>query len=36
MPDYGPDLLTDAELDDILRYLQTLRGLPAPVTSSQP
>jgi putative heme-binding domain-containing protein len=27
MPDYGPDRLTDAELDHLLAYLQTLRGL---------
>ncbi len=26
MPAYGPDRLTDAELDDLLRYLSTLRG----------
>jgi cytochrome c oxidase cbb3-type subunit 3 len=26
MPDYGPDRLTDAELDDLLAYLRTLRG----------
>jgi putative heme-binding domain-containing protein len=26
MPDYGPDKLTDAELDDLLGYLRTLRG----------
>ena len=26
MPDYGTDNLTDAELDDLLAYLQTLRG----------
>jgi len=24
MPDYGPDRLTDAELDDVIRYLRTL------------
>jgi putative heme-binding domain-containing protein len=35
MPDYGPERLTDGELDDLLRYLQTLRGPMAPVTSSQ-
>jgi putative heme-binding domain-containing protein len=26
MPVFGPDRLSDAELDDIVRYLQTLRG----------
>jgi putative heme-binding domain-containing protein len=26
MPDYGTDKLTDAELDDLLAYLRTLRG----------
>ena len=26
MPDYGPDKLTSAELDDMLAYLRTLRG----------
>ena len=26
MPDYGPDKLTGAELDDMLAYLRTLRG----------
>lgn len=26
MPDYGPDKLTEAELDDMLAYLRTLRG----------
>ena len=24
MPDYGPDRLTDAELDDVIRYLRSL------------
>lgn len=28
MPAYGPDQLTDAELDDLVRYLSTLRGQP--------
>jgi putative heme-binding domain-containing protein len=26
MPVFGPDRLTDSDLDDLLRYLQTLRG----------
>jgi putative heme-binding domain-containing protein len=26
MPIYGPDRLSDADLDDLVRYLQTLRG----------
>jgi len=26
MPVFGPDRLSDAELDDVIRYLQTLRG----------
>ena len=26
MPIFGPDRLSDSELDDLLRYLQTLRG----------
>jgi putative heme-binding domain-containing protein len=26
MPDYGPERLTNAELDDLLAYLRTLRG----------
>ena len=26
MPNFGPDRLSDADLDDLLRYLQTLRG----------
>jgi cytochrome c oxidase cbb3-type subunit 3 len=26
MPDYGPEKLTDAELDDLLAYLRTLHG----------
>jgi putative heme-binding domain-containing protein len=26
MPVFGPDRLSDADLDDVLRYLQTLRG----------
>jgi putative heme-binding domain-containing protein len=26
MPVFGPERLTDAELDDVVRYLQTLRG----------
>jgi mono/diheme cytochrome c family protein len=26
MPIFGPDRLSDAELDDLVRYLQTLRG----------
>jgi putative heme-binding domain-containing protein len=26
MPVYGPDRLSDSDLDDLLRYLQTLRG----------
>ena len=26
MPDYGPDKLTEAELDDLLAYLRTLHG----------
>jgi mono/diheme cytochrome c family protein len=29
MPAYGPERLTDAELDDIVRYLRTLKGRPA-------
>jgi putative heme-binding domain-containing protein len=35
MPDYGTERFADAELDDLLRYLQTLRGPMAAVTSSQ-
>ena len=26
MPVYGPDRLNESDLDDLLRYLQTLRG----------
>jgi len=26
MPAFGPDRLSDSELDDLIRYLQTLRG----------
>jgi mono/diheme cytochrome c family protein len=26
MPVFGPDRLNDVELDDLVRYLQTLRG----------
>jgi putative heme-binding domain-containing protein len=26
MPIFGPDRLSDADLDDLVRYLQTLRG----------
>ena len=26
MPDYGPDKLTEAEIDDLLAYLRTLHG----------
>ena len=26
MPLFGPDRLSDSDLDDVLRYLQTLRG----------
>ena len=26
MPAFGPDRLSDSDLDDVLRYLQTLRG----------
>jgi mono/diheme cytochrome c family protein len=26
MPIFGPDRLSDSDLDDLLRYLQTLRG----------
>ena len=26
MPDYGPDRLTDAELDDVIRYLRSLQS----------
>src|SRR5829696_5512538 len=26
MPVFGPDRLSDSDLDDLLRYLQTLRG----------
>ena len=26
MPVFGPDRLSDNDLDDLLRYLQTLRG----------
>jgi cytochrome c oxidase cbb3-type subunit III len=29
MPAYGPERLTDTELDDIVRYLRTLKGRPA-------
>jgi mono/diheme cytochrome c family protein len=25
MPDYGPDRLSDAELDDLIRYLRSLQ-----------
>lgn len=35
MPDYGPERLSDAELDDVLRYLQTLRGHAASITSDR-
>jgi putative heme-binding domain-containing protein len=31
MPVFGPDRLSDSELDDLLRYLQTLRGFDATV-----
>ncbi len=26
MPVYGPDRLSESDLDDLIRYLQTLRG----------
>jgi len=26
MPVYGPDRLSEGDLDDVIRYLQTLRG----------
>ena len=26
MPVFGPDRLSDSDLDDVVRYLQTLRG----------
>ena len=26
MPTFGPDRLSDSDLDDLIRYLQTLRG----------
>jgi mono/diheme cytochrome c family protein len=26
MPVFGPDRLSDSDLDDLVRYLQTLRG----------
>ena len=26
MPTFGPDRLSDSDLDDLVRYLQTLRG----------
>lgn len=32
MPEYEPKRLTDAELDDLVRYLSTLRGSPAPAS----
>jgi putative heme-binding domain-containing protein len=31
MPIFGPDRLSDADLDDLVRYLQTLRGFDAAV-----
>jgi putative heme-binding domain-containing protein len=31
MPAFGPDRLSDRELDDVVRYLQTLRGFDAAV-----
>ncbi len=31
MPVFGPDRLSDSDLDDLLRYLQTLRGPDVPV-----
>ena len=33
MPVYGPDQLSDAELQDLLRYLVTLRGASAQTAS---
>jgi hypothetical protein len=36
MPVYGPADLSDSELQDLLRYLVTLRGAPAaPATASR-
>jgi putative heme-binding domain-containing protein len=32
MPAFGPDRLSDADLDDLVRYLQTLRGFNPAVT----
>ena len=32
MPIFGPDRLSDADLDDLIRYLQTLRGFDPAVT----
>jgi hypothetical protein len=26
MPTFGPDRLSESDLDDLVRYLQTLRG----------
>ena len=33
MPRFGPDVLNESELDDLLSYLATLRG-PAPSTTA--
>jgi putative heme-binding domain-containing protein len=34
MPEYGAERLTDSELDDLVRYLGTLKGAATPVPSS--
>jgi putative heme-binding domain-containing protein len=33
MPAFGPDKLTDAQLDDLLAYLETLQGAAAPAAT---
>jgi cytochrome c oxidase cbb3-type subunit III len=35
MPVFGPDRLSDGQLDDLLRYLQTLRGFDATVKQQE-
>jgi putative heme-binding domain-containing protein len=34
MPVYGPDRLSESDLDDVVRYLQTLRGFDPAVTTA--
>jgi putative heme-binding domain-containing protein len=36
MPSFGPDRLSDPQLDDLVRYLQTLQGFNASVTQPLP